>query len=103
MAIGSMNEDRVVFGDVIDELMKGQLRWIPALIIPVSVQDPLAWSSGAGVFANLLAQVKMTRGSAKVHASQAVSAHVEMQVSVVEAWNDKPSAQIDDPGLRGAA
>ncbi len=89
------NQQRMIAGDGIDKLARGEPRGRPVLVIPCAAGDPAAAGKLGGEVRDALAELVLAAGVAQLDARKIPPAGVEMDVGVVEAGHHTPAAQID--------
>ena len=90
---------RMIAGDIVDQLVGGQNRRIPALMIPKAVAKPRARGQSFCELSDALLELGLAVGGAEMHGDERTAADEEMYVRVVEAREEKASIEIDDARL----
>ena len=100
VSVEPLNEDRVVGGDGVDELVDRERLARPGFVIPEAAEDPAALRLTCRIVAETAREVLLARRGTQVDADQFVGAADQVHVRVVEAGHEQPAASVDHPRLR---
>ncbi len=100
MSIQAIHHHRILGRHVIDQLMGRKLRGSPILVVPASIQDPLAFRARTRECRNAFPEFTRRLCIAQLDARQAHTACIEMHMSIVEPGQNASATQVDDFGLR---
>src|SRR5437660_2008513 len=99
VSVEAPQECRMIAGDIVDQLVGGEKWRIPACVIPKAVAQPRTLGKRSRELSDALFKLGLAVGGAKVHADERTAADEEVHVGVVEAGQEKASAEIDDASV----
>src|SRR5207237_5121260 len=81
-------------------LLGRQLSGIPLCLVPIAAQDPLAFGSKFRAFPDPPGELFRAGGVIQLHVVELRPSAHEMQVSVIEAWEQQPASGINGARCR---